>query len=51
MSASTTMEVATTLAITWMEVTHVPAIIGYLLKDNGQTCKGKYLLTIRYSST
>ena len=27
MSASTTMEVATTLAITWMEVTHVPAIM------------------------
>ena len=27
MSASTTMEVVSTLATTWMEVTHVPAIM------------------------
>ena len=27
MSASTTMEVVSTLAMTWMEVTHVPAIM------------------------
>ena len=27
MSASTTMEVATILAMTWMEITHVPAVM------------------------
>ena len=38
MSASTTMEVATTLAMTLMEVTHVPAVM-----DTNSTVMDKHV--------